>query len=64
MMEFGLLSETEPSLPSLRLEASVYHDCEFSLPLGSNFVDDASLIDQEEVFNPPSFFDISCPSLL
>ena len=41
MNEFGLLHETDPSLPFSRLEASLYDDCESSLPLESNVVDDA-----------------------
>ena len=53
MRECGLLYRTDPSLPFCRLEASLYHDYESSLPLESNVVDDAPLIDLEEVFDPP-----------
>ena len=53
MREFSLLYEIDPSLPFLRLEASLYYDCESSLLLESNFVDDTSLINLEEVFKPP-----------
>jgi len=54
MREFDLLSETDPSLTFLRLKASVYDDCESFLPLEPNIVDDAPLIDLEEVFDLPS----------
>ena len=50
MREFGLLYETDPSLPIPRLESSLYNDYESSLPLESNIVDDAPLTDLEEVF--------------
>ena len=53
MREFGLLHETDPSLPIPKLESSLYDDCESSLPLESNIVDDAPLTDLEEVFDPP-----------
>jgi len=53
MRECGLLYETDPSLPFPRLDASLYDDCESSLPLESNFVADAPLIDLEEVFHSP-----------
>jgi len=39
--EFGLLYETNPNLPSSRLEASLYDDHEPFLLLESNFADDA-----------------------
>jgi len=45
MREFGLLHETDPSLAIPTLESSLYDDYEFSLPLESNVVDDASLTD-------------------
>ena len=38
MRECGLLHETDPSLPFVRLEASLYDDCEFFLPLKPNVV--------------------------
>ena len=41
--EFGLLHETDPTLPIPRLESSLYDDYESSLPLESNIVDDAPL---------------------
>ena len=41
MRECGLLHETDPSLPFLRLVASLYDDCESSIPLESTVVDDA-----------------------
>ena len=53
MREFGLLSETDLSLPSSRLEASLYNACELFLLLESNIIDDAPLIDLEEAFDPP-----------
>jgi len=54
MRDFGLLHKIGPSLPFPRLESSLYDDCEFFLPLESNVVDGAPLIDLEEVFDPPS----------
>ena len=51
--EFGLLRETDPSLPVPKLECNLYDDYESCLPLESNFVDDAPLTDLEEVFDPP-----------
>ena len=45
------MHETDPSLPILRLKSSLYDDYESSLTLASNVVDDASLVDLEEVFN-------------
>jgi len=36
MRKFGLLQETDPSLPIPRLESSLYDDYESSLPLESN----------------------------
>jgi len=53
MRECSLLLETDPSLPCPRLEARLYDDCESSLPLESNAVDDAPLTDLGEVFDPP-----------
>jgi len=53
MREFGLLHETDLSLPISRLESSLYDDYKSSLPLESNIVDDAPLTDLEEVFDPP-----------
>jgi len=53
MREFGLLHETDPSLPIPRFECSLCDDCGSFLPLKSNVVDDASLTDLEEVFDPP-----------
>jgi len=53
MREFGLLHETDPSLPIPRLESSLYDDYESSLPLESNIVDDEPLTDLKEVFDPP-----------
>jgi len=50
--EFGLLHETDPSLPIPRLESSLYDDQESSLPIESNVVDDAPLTDLKEVFDP------------
>ena len=51
--EFGLLHETDLSLPIPRLESSLYDDCESSLPLESNAIDDAPLTNLEEAFDPP-----------
>ena len=53
MREYGLLHETDPSLPFLRLKDSLYIKCESPLPLVSKFIDDAILTDLNEVFNPP-----------
>ena len=53
MTKFGPSSDTDPSLLSLIHEASLYDDCEFSLHLESNFVDDADSTGLEEVFDPP-----------
>ena len=50
--EFSLLHEIDPSLPIPRLKSSLYDDCESSLPLASNIVDDAPLINLKEVFDP------------
>ena len=50
MRECGLLHETDPSLPCPRLGVG---DCESSLLLDSNVVDDAPLTDLGEVFDPP-----------
>jgi len=54
MREFDLLYETNPSIPFIRLEASLYDNSESSFALESNVVDDVPLIDLEEAFNPPS----------
>jgi len=40
MSEYGLLHEIDLSLPFPRLESTLYDDCESSLPLESNVVDD------------------------
>jgi len=53
MREFGLLHETDPSLPIPRLKYSLYDDYESSLPIESNVVDDAPLTDLVEVVDPP-----------
>jgi len=45
MREFGLLSETDPRLPSSTLEVGLYDDYESSPTLESNFVDDTPSID-------------------
>ena len=52
MREFGLLSETNPTMPSSRIEASRYDDCESSLTLESNLIGDAPLMHLEEMFGP------------
>jgi len=52
MRECGLLHETNPNLPFSKLESSLYEDCESSLPLKFNGVDDAPLTNLEEVFDP------------
>ena len=39
MRQFDLLSDTNPSLPSPRLEATLYDDCESFIPRKSNVVD-------------------------
>jgi len=51
MMAFGLLNETDPSIPSPRFDASLYNDCESFLPLESNIIDDTTLTDLEEAFD-------------
>jgi len=56
MTEFNLLHETDPSLTFRGLEASLYNDYESSLPLESNFVDDAHLTDLEVELEPPLIF--------
>ena len=53
MREFGLLHESNPSLPIPRLESSLYDDYEPSFPLESNVLDDAPSADLEEMFDPP-----------
>ena len=50
--EFGLLHETDLSIPILRLEPHLYDDSESSLPLEFNIVDETPLTDLEEVFDP------------
>ena len=47
--EYGLLHETDPSRPCPSLEVD---DCESSLPVESNVVDDTPLTDLGEVFIP------------
>jgi len=42
-----------PSLPIPRFKSSLYDDYESSFSRKSNVVDDAPLIDLEEVFDPP-----------
>ena len=63
MREFGLLHKTDPSLPFPALEASLCDDCESSLPLESNDVDDASLTDLEKAFDPVDLLVICCSIL-
>jgi len=53
MRECGSLHEVDPSLPFPRFEASLYDDCESSLLLEFNVVDDAPLTDLEEAFDLP-----------
>ena len=53
MRECDLLYETDPSLSLPRLESNLYDDCEFFLPIESNVVVDAPLIDLEESFDYP-----------
>ena len=53
MREFRLLDDTDSSLRIPRLESSLYDNCESSLPLESNVVDDAPSTNLKEVFNPP-----------
>ena len=53
MREFRLLQEINCSLPVLRLESSLYDDCESFLSLEYNIVDDAPLTHLEEAFDPP-----------
>jgi len=52
-MDCGPLHETNPSLPFSKLKASLYDDCDSSLPLESNFVYNTPLTDLEEAFDPP-----------
>jgi len=47
------LHQVDPSLPCPSLEARLCDDCESSLLLESNDVDDAPLTDLGEVFDPP-----------
>jgi len=53
MREFGLLYETNPSLPIPKLESSLYDSYRCSTPLESNVVNDAPSTDLEEVLDPP-----------
>ena len=53
MREFGLLYETDPSPPIPRLKSSLFDDCESSLSLESNVVNDAPSTDLKQVFDPP-----------
>jgi len=53
MRESDLLSEIDPSLTSLILKVRLYDDYESSLPLESNFVDNAPLPDLEELYDSP-----------
>ena len=53
MKECDLVHETDISLPYPRLEARLYNDCESSLLLESNVVNDTPLTDLGEVFDPP-----------
>ena len=60
LRECSLLHETDPSLPCPRLEARLYNDCESSLPMESNVVDDAPLTNLGEVLDP---IDVCCSIL-
>jgi len=51
MREFHLLFDIDPSLP--RLESCIFDNCESSLSLASNVVDNAPLTNLEEVFDLP-----------
>ena len=51
--ECRLLHETNPSLPCPGLEASLYDDCESSLPLESKVVDATPLTDLGKAFDSP-----------
>ena len=53
MRECGLLHEIDHNLASPRLEASLYEDCESSLPLESSFADDIPYTDLEEAPDSP-----------
>jgi len=53
MREFDSLSETDPSLPFPRLEASLYDDCDSFLPLEPNVIGDAPWTDLEVELEPP-----------
>ena len=53
MREFGLLHETNSSLPFSELKASLYEYCQSLLPLESNFVDNVPLTNLEETFDLP-----------
>ena len=47
------MHETDPSLPIPKLESSLYDDCDSSLPLESNVVDDVASTDLDKVFDLP-----------
>jgi len=51
--DFSLLHEIDHSLYFPRLEASFYDDCESSLPLESNVVNDKPLTNLKKVFDHP-----------
>ena len=53
MRECCVLCEINPSVPSLRFEACPYDNYESSPPLWYDFLDDAALIDLEQVFDRP-----------
>jgi len=52
MQECDILHGTDSNLPFFRLVSSLYNDCESSLPLEFNFVDDVLLTNLEEMFDP------------
>jgi len=64
MREFSVLHATDPSFPILRLESSLYDDCESSFPIEPNVVDDAPSNNLEEVFDHPLISFASCCSIL
>jgi len=51
MREYDPWHEPYPSLPSPKFEISVYHNCESSFSLESNFVDNAPSTDPEETID-------------
>ena len=53
LVKCGLLHEANSKLPFSRPEANLHDDCESSLLLESNVVNDAPLTDLEEVFDSP-----------